>query len=61
MTLDPLLRACWMKAGQQKRIPAIRPGIKQKRHMFAGYNWLQDTISWIMAETNNRLISSCMV
>jgi len=50
-----------MKAGQQKRIPAIRPGIKQKRHMFAGYNWLQDTISWIMAETNNRLISSCMV
>jgi len=53
LTLDPPLRACWMKIGQQKRIPATRPGMKQKRHVFGGYNWLQDTISWTVAETKN--------
>lgn len=42
-----------MKIGRQKRIPATRPGIKQKRHIFGGYNWLQDTISWTTAETKN--------
>ena len=42
-----------MKVGQQKRIPATRPGIKQKRHIFGGYNWLKDTISWTTAETKN--------
>jgi hypothetical protein len=53
LTLDPPLRACWMKVGQQKRIPATRPGFKQKRHVFGGYNWRQDRISWITAETKN--------
>jgi hypothetical protein len=53
LTLDPPLRACWMKIGQQKRIPATRPGEKQKRHIFGAYNWLQDTISWTMAQTKN--------
>ncbi len=42
-----------MKVGQQKRIPATQPGIKQKRHVFAGYNWLQDTVTWTIAETKN--------
>ena len=42
-----------MKVGQQKRIPATRPGIKQKRHVFGGYNWAKDTITWTMAETKN--------
>jgi hypothetical protein len=31
-----------MKRGQQRRIPATRPGAKQKRHIFGGYNWLED-------------------
>ncbi|MDR3573274.1 MAG: IS630 family transposase [Anaerolineaceae bacterium] len=53
VTLDPPLRACWMKKGQQKRIPATRPGEKQKRHVFGGYNWLQDTITWTTAMTKN--------
>ncbi|HKZ77907.1 MAG TPA: IS630 family transposase [Pyrinomonadaceae bacterium] len=53
LTLDPPLRACWMKVGQQKRIPATRPGIKQKRHVFGGYNWVKDTVTWTMAETKN--------
>jgi putative transposase len=39
--------------GQQKRIPATRPGEKQKRHIFGGYNWLQDTITWTTAKTKN--------
>jgi len=53
VTLDPPLRACWMQIGQQKRIPATRPGEKQKRHIFGGYNWLQDTITWTKAKTKN--------
>jgi hypothetical protein len=53
LNLDPPLRACWMKVGQQKRIPATRPGIKQKRHVFGGYNWAKDTITWTMAKTKN--------
>ena len=53
LTLDPPLRACWMKIGQQKRVPATRPGIKQKRHVFGGYDWVNDTITWTIAETKN--------
>ncbi|HJZ06394.1 MAG TPA: transposase [Patescibacteria group bacterium] len=53
LTLDPPLRACWVKIGQQKRIPATRPGIKQKRHVFGGYNWVNDTVTWTVAETKN--------
>ena len=53
LTLDPPLRACWMKIGEQKRIPATRPGEKQKRHVFGGYNWLKDTIIWTIANTKN--------
>ncbi len=53
LTLDPPLRACWMKRGQQKRIPATRPGVKQNRHVFGGYNWQEDTIVWTTARTKN--------
>ena len=42
-----------MKIGQQKRIPATREGAKQKRHVFGGYNWLNDTITWTTALTKN--------
>jgi hypothetical protein len=42
-----------MKIGQQKRIPATKPGAKQKRHIFGGYNWLKDTITWTTAITKN--------
>ncbi len=42
-----------MKIGQQKRIPATRPGEKQKQHVFGGYNWLKDTITWTIAKTKN--------
>ena len=53
LTLDPPLRACWMKIGRQKRIPATQPGEKQKRHIFGGYNWLKDTMTWTVAKTKN--------
>lgn len=42
-----------MPIGQQRRIPATRPGVKQKQHIFGGYNWLQDTITWTTAKTKN--------
>ena len=42
-----------MKIGQQKRVPATRPGNKQKRHVFGGYDWVTDTITWTIAETKN--------
>lgn len=51
--LDPLLRACWMKQGCQKRIPATQPGSRQKAHIFGAYDWLQDTITWTSAERKN--------
>jgi putative transposase len=53
VTLDPPLRACWTKIGQQRRIPATRPGEKQKRHIFGGYNWQEDSITWTTAKTKN--------
>ena len=42
-----------MKKGQQRRIPATQPGAKQRRHVFGGYNWASDKITWHMAETKN--------
>jgi hypothetical protein len=42
-----------MKIGQQKRIPSTRPGAKQKRHIFGGYNWREDTITWTTAKIKN--------
>lgn len=42
-----------MKIGQQRRIPATQPGTKQRRHIFGGYNWVSDKITWHIAETKN--------
>ena len=53
LSLEPPLRACWMKVGQQKRIPATQPGGKQRWHLFGGYNWSKDTITWTTAATKN--------
>jgi putative transposase len=50
-----------MKVGIQKRIPATRPGVKQKRHIFGGYNWLKDRISWTTAETKNSAHFICFL
>jgi len=42
-----------MKIGQQKRVPATRPGGKQRRHIFGGYHWQTDTVTWTTALTKN--------
>ena len=53
LTLDPPLRACWMKVGQQKRVPVNRSSEKQTRHIFGGYHWNTDTIIWTTARQKN--------
>ncbi len=50
-----------MKIGQQKRIAATRPGEKQKRHIFGGYNWLEDSITWTTAKTKNSATFICFL
>lgn len=42
-----------MKQGCQKRIPATQPGTRQKVHIFGGYDWVRDTITWTSAERKN--------
>jgi transposase len=42
-----------MKQGQQKRIPALRPGSKQHRHILGAYSWNTDTISWKVTDWKN--------
>ncbi len=46
LTLEPPLRACWMKIGQQKRIPAPAAGSKLRHHLIGAYNWRTDTVTW---------------
>jgi transposase len=53
LTLDPPLRACWMKVGQQKRVPATNGGSKQRGHLFGAYHWRRDTITWTKAVVKN--------
>lgn len=51
LNLHPPLRACWMKRGQQKRIPT--PGQQRSHQLFAAYNWRNDTVTWLPAERKN--------
>ena len=45
----PVLVACWMKVGCQKRIPT--PGVQQWRHLFGAYNWATDEVITLISET----------
>lgn len=38
----PVLTACWMQRGCQKRIPT--PGKQQWRHLFGAYHWTTDQV-----------------
>ncbi|MCS7249282.1 MAG: transposase, partial [Anaerolineales bacterium] len=51
LSLPPPLRACWMKRGQQKRIPT--PGIQQRLHLFGAYRFEKDTLVWKAARRKN--------
>ncbi|NIP26406.1 MAG: IS630 family transposase [Phycisphaerae bacterium] len=47
----PVLIACWMKRGCQKRIPT--PGVQQWRHIFGAYNWATDEVITLITEKRN--------
>lgn len=47
----PVLVACWMKRGCQKRIPT--PGQQQWRHLFGAYNWVTDEVVYQVTEKRN--------
>jgi putative transposase len=47
----PVLVACWMKRGCQKRIAT--PGIQQWRHLFGAYNWATDEVISLISEHRN--------
>lgn len=42
---------CWMKRGQQKRIPA--PGPARWHHLFGAYNWRTDEVITMPAKNKN--------
>lgn len=52
ITLDPVLRKCWTKRGQQRHIPASI-GKPPAHHIFGGFNWKDGTVSWLLAERRN--------
>jgi transposase len=47
----PVLIACWMKRGCQKRIST--PGQQQWRHIIGAYNWATDEIVYLITEKRN--------
>jgi hypothetical protein len=47
----PVLVACWMKRGCQKRIAT--PGKQQWRHLFGAYNWMTDEVVYQVTEKRN--------
>jgi len=47
----PILVACWMKRGHQKRIPT--PGQQQWHHLFGAYNWVTDEVIYQVANQHN--------
>lgn len=49
IVLDPVLRKCWMKRGQQRRID-MPPSAPPAEHLFGGYNWRDSTVSYCFAE-----------
>jgi transposase len=53
LSLDPVLRACWMKVGVQKRIPLPANQEKKHCHVFGAYNWASDQVEWMIAERKN--------
>ena len=53
LDLEPPLHACWIKQGQQKIVPALRPGSKKHRHIFGAYSWNTDRISWQVSDWKN--------
>lgn len=53
LSLDPVLRACWMKMGEQKRIPLPANQEKKHCHVFGAYNWISDKVEWMIGPWKN--------
>ena len=51
LTLHPILRKCWMKRGEQLRIPAA--GQQQLHHIFGAYNHLTGEVVWTDSKSKN--------
>jgi len=49
---QPPLRACWMKRGEQKRIP-IPPDTHHRHHILGAYDWADDTVAYTTPERAN--------
>jgi putative transposase len=49
--LHPVIRACWMKRGQQKRIDT--PGQQQWHHLFGAYDFVTDKVFAMPAPKKN--------
>ena len=49
--LHPVIRACWMKKGSQKRIDT--PGKQQWHHRFGAYNFLTDEVTAMPSPKKN--------
>jgi transposase len=47
----PVLVACWMKRGCQKRISTL--GQQRWRHIFGAYNWVTDEVVYLITEKRN--------
>lgn len=45
----PPLRACWMKRGQQKRVP-VPPDTHHRQYIFGAYNWINDAVCTCLSE-----------
>ena len=52
IALDPTLRKCWTRRGQQRRIPAA-VGKPPAHHIFGGFDWKDCTISWVLSKRRN--------
>lgn len=51
LSLHPPLRACWMRRGQQKRIPT--PGQPRQHHLIGGYEWDANRITALPTPVKN--------
>jgi len=51
LTLLPPLRKCWMKRGEQKRIPT--PGQQERACLFGAYDWHADELTWRLTKKAN--------
>lgn len=52
MSLEFPVRKCWMKRGQQRRLPAAN-GPQSFQHVLGALNWQTNQVSWQLAEVKN--------